>query len=456
MKPLSVAITTDDWALLRQSLFTDDGNENAAVLFCGAADMPELRRMMARFVWEVPRHEYVVRLANQLEVSPRFFNRVIDRCLAENLQPVIVHSHPEVDDPSYSQSDNYGEARLLPVLETLLPRTTSASLLLGRKTAKGRRFIDGGFSPLESLRIVGQRSRVLSLREDVESSQPMAEEQFDRQIRAFGPESQYVLQRLKVGIVGVGGTGSVIAEQLVRAGVRDLIIIDPDLVEVSNVTRLFGAELGDVGKTKVEVLGAHLQRLGAEGVECLPESAIRQRVLMRLRDRDIVFGCVDNDRSRAILNRFSHQYLIPIVDIGIRLDAREGEICAAAGRVSVVGSGMVCLRCSHHLDPRRIFAESLPADERESLAREGYVLGIDAPAPGLVSMNITVAGLGATAALNLFVGLTGGQQPVDQLYDATTGVVFTSQAVHEEGCDVCGNNVGVKARGDGQIVSAYD
>jgi hypothetical protein len=454
--PHSVAITTGDWARLRQALLTQDGNENAAVLLCGAADIDSRRRLLARRILEVPHDRYIAREPYHLEVSPAFYNQVIDRCLVERVHPVIVHSHPHSDDAWYSKSDDYGESRLLPVLQSLVPWGTPASLVITPKTATARRFDNGRFRTLDSLAVVGVQSRLIAFQDGVTKDAHGDREQFDRQERAFGAEGQAVLQRLKVGIVGVGGTGSLVAEQLARAGVRDLLLIDPDRVEASNLSRLFGASMIDVGKPKVEVIGRHVRSFGAERVGCVAESAIRQAVLLRLRDRDVVFGCVDNDRSRAILNRFAHQYLVPVVDVGIRLDARNGAMRAAAGRVSVVGSGMVCLRCSHHLNAERIRAESLPSSERRALEREGYIMGVDDPAPAVVSLNTVVAGLGVTAGLNLFVALTGGTQPLDQLYDATTGAIFTTRPMHQSGCDVCDEAVGLKAQGDSQIVSAYD
>jgi ThiF family len=231
--------------------------------------------------------------------------------------------------------------------------------------------------------------------------------------------------------------------------------VDPDDIEVSNVSRLFGVGFKRVGAKKAKVIGSHIRKLGASRVTVITDSALKQTVLLKLRDRDVILGCVDNDRTRAVLNRFSHQYLIPVVDLGIRLDGRSGTIRATAGRVTVVGSGLTCLRCSQHLNSERIRAESLSAMERETLEREGYIMGIGAPVPAVVSLNATIAGLGVTAALNLFLGLTGGAQPVNQLYDATSGTLFTSDAVHQKGCDVCDEEQGVKGMGDGQIVSAY-
>jgi molybdopterin/thiamine biosynthesis adenylyltransferase len=254
----------------------------------------------------------------------------------------------------------------------------------------------------------------------------------------------------------MGGIGSIIAEQLVRSGVSSLILVDFDVVESSNLSRMFGATPDSLGKAKVDVVASHLSRIRPLVVQVIRDSVLKQSVLRRLRGADLVLGCVDSDLARSALARFSYQYLTPLIDMGIRLDARKGEITAAAGRVSVVSVDGVCLRCSHHISPERVRAESLPSAERAALVREGYVIGIDEPVPAVVTLNCAIAGLGATAALNLFTNLTGNFQPPGQLYDATSGTVFTTQDVHEPGCDICDGEKGVKGLGDLQIVSAYD
>jgi molybdopterin-synthase adenylyltransferase len=264
-----------------------------------------------------------------------------------------------------------------------------------------------------------------------------------------------LLQSLQIGVIGVGGTGSIVAEQVARVGVGRLILVDDDVLDQTNLSRVIGTATRDVGKPKVDIVKRNLGRAGRATIVALKDTAIRQEVLMALRECDLIFSCVDNDRSRALLNRFAYQYLIPVIDVGVRLDARSGTVTAAAGRVSVVGVGATCLRCSHHVDPERIRAESMPKPERARLAKEGYVMGVEGPVPSVIALNATVAGLGATAFLNLFTNLTGGIQPAGQVYDARSGSVFSVSPIHEPGCDVCDSVRGVKALGDGQIVSAY-
>jgi molybdopterin-synthase adenylyltransferase len=453
MKHSTISITNQDWELVKAFLFTPDGNENAGVLLCGSSETQSGHRLLVRKFVSVPSELYVDRNHYHLEVSPRFYNSIIDRCLQERLTPVVIHSHPHHEDAWYSASDDFGEMNLIPVLQSLIPGSRPASLVVTPQKVTGRRLIDSKFVQLSGLNIFGQNSRIITFGK---SQSSVINEMFDRQVKAFGTDGQQLLQSLKIGIVGVGGIGSLVLEQLSRIGVSDVALIDDDRIEASNLTRLLGAARDDIGKSKAEVLGKHARRLGVKNVAVITESAIRQDVLMALRDRDLILSCVDNDRTRSLLNRFAHQYLIPVVEMGTRLDARDGRMRAAAGRVVLVGSGMTCMRCSHHLDPERIRAESMPKHERAALQKEGYVMGVDEAVPAVISLNAVIAGLGVTAGLNIFLRLTGGTQPIGQIYDAASGSVFTTNDIHEPGCDICDESAGIKALGDSQIVSAYN
>ncbi len=456
MKAYSVFISSEDWEEARNGLFTNDGCENAGAFLCGLSESDSQIRLLARRFISVPSALYIERLAYHLEVAPAFYNSIVSRCIQEKLHPIIIHSHPKHETAWYSPSDDYGESQLLRVLEDLLPGKVVASLVATPVAITGRRLEGTEFTSLAGIRIVGLRIKHTSVHSATKAGpHDGVGEEFDRQVRAFGPESQRLLHSLHVGVVGLGGTGSIIAELIVRVGVGQLTVVDNDTLDITNLSRVLGATHRDVDKPKVDVAKRHLERSGDARILTINDSAIRQDVLMRLRDCDAVFSCVDNDRSRALLNRFAYQYFVPVIDVGVRLDARSGRVTAAAGRVSVVGSGATCLRCSHHIDPERVRAESLPKDEREKLAEEGYVMGVSDPVPAVISLNATVASLGATAFLNLFTNLTGGLQPAGQVYDATSGSVFPISPVHEAGCDVCDPSKGVKALGDHQIVSAY-
>lgn len=74
------------------------------------------------------------------------------------------------------------------------------------------------------------------------------------------PGTAQKLRRRCVGVAGCGGLGSNAAAALVRGGVGRLILVDRDMVEVSNLNRQYFFQ-GDVGKKKVEALAAHLKAI---------------------------------------------------------------------------------------------------------------------------------------------------------------------------------------------------
>jgi molybdopterin-synthase adenylyltransferase len=452
-----VTLSEADSASLREMLFTPDNCENFAVLLCGIASNKNWRRYLVREVIPSPLEAYVERLPYHLEISPRYINTIVDRALSSGLTPIVVHSHPIAGKAQYSPSDDFGEGRLLPVLAQLVAGPPPISLLFTESDAVGRYLEKGSFVSLSEVQIRGLSST--TFRKAVPNRMATAPT-YDRQIRVFGELGQLELSQIRAGVIGVGGTGSAVAEQLVRLGVNDIKLVDYDELEESNISRLLGAVPADLrigGQKKVLVVAAHLKRINPSArIEQIGDSVLKQSVLKQLRDRDIIFGCTDNHLSRAVLNRFSHQYLVPMADMGIRLDARKGAVSAVGGRVSLVGSGLVCLRCSHHFDPAMVRAEGLSGKEREQLTREGYIQGIEERQPAVISLNTTIAGLAVTMGLSTHVSLVGKPPPLDLLYDASGYSLFTVAAKHEDRCDICSQSHGVRGLGDRQVVSAYD
>src|SRR5690606_7834127 len=96
-----------------------------------------------------------------------------------------------------------------------------------------------------------------------------------RQVLVLGEEGQKLVEKLNVGIVGLGGTGSCAAEQLARLGVNRFLLIDDDTFEESNITRMFGTGARDMHrkflgrfqrapKTKVALIAKHLRSINRD------------------------------------------------------------------------------------------------------------------------------------------------------------------------------------------------
>ena len=272
---------------------------------------------------------------------------------------------------------------------------------------------------------------------------------YDRHVRAFCSEGQERIIETKVGIVGTGGTGSAVAEHVVRLGVSDVLLIDPDYHEPTNRTRVYGSFHSFDGRRvlKVDLVSEHLRKINSEVmITTINENVVTQEATRLLRDRDVIFLCTDDHWGRSVVNQMSYQYIIPVINMGTTISALNVRMAFALGVVDVLRPGNPCLWCSQFLRADRIAAESMPAEMRHSLRDEGYVEGVDEPAPSVISLNTTVAGLAVIQFLQLVTGFMGDAGDVARLnYDAVRSTVRRGRAPALEGC-VC-----TRTRGFGDL-----
>jgi molybdopterin/thiamine biosynthesis adenylyltransferase len=234
---------------------------------------------------------------------------------------------------------------------------------------------------------------------------------FDRNVRAFGGAVQQTLGDLHVGIVGVGGIGSVVAEQLLRLGVRRFTLADPDTLSDTNVTRVYGSASPDVGRAKVDVICAHLSRIYSDvHIEHIQGSLTMEAVARRFAECDVLFGCTDDNAGRLVLSRMATYLLIPVIDCGVLLTSvSDGHVAGIDGRITVLTPGAACLVCRGRIDPQRAAAELLTNDELSRRVDEGYAPALGTVEPAVVAFTTAV---GAAAVIELLERLIGfGPEP---------------------------------------------
>ena len=93
-----------------------------------------------------------------------------------------------------------------------------------------------------------------------------SEPYWEHVIRNIGPitfEEQETIRTSRVAVLGVGGLGGPLAENLVRAGCQDLVICDFDVFDESNLNRQI-CTTEDIGKRKIDVVSEFLQRIDPE------------------------------------------------------------------------------------------------------------------------------------------------------------------------------------------------
>lgn len=239
---------------------------------------------------------------------------------------------------------------------------------------------------------------------------PTADEKFDRVARFLGVSFlRDTLGNQNVAIVGLGGLGSCIAESLIHMGFCHLDLIDPDMLEISNVSRVVGAYQTDAegGSFKVDVVQRHLSKInpsaevrtwrkGVEDLECHDSLA----------GADWIIVATDNHSSRYFVQQFAAKTFIPFISVGVNITVKAGIVTDYSGEIITVRHGdRYCLSCLQRLDPIKIAAEQHPDIEvRDGLVEKGYVRGMDVPEPAVKTLNAILSNLAVELLINQYTG----------------------------------------------------
>lgn len=377
-------------------------NEEGAFVLLGQAQTGDSLRLCVRELVPPPRSGLRLQEEGRLAPSTAWMSAMIGRAEREGLGLGFIHSHPgDIGGPGFSGADEWMHETLVPCMLENLPGKAFASLVYHKRGLRGSAWIDDARYEFERVWAIGARLRELT---GHERAHPESAEADERHVKLWGAAGQARLKTLTVGVVGSGGTGSVAIDQLARLGVGTIIIADPDSLSSSNVTRVIGSTLGDVGTTKVAVVGAHARRIRGTTIEELPFGIERGEAIERLRLCDVLFGCTDNHASRAILNDLAYQYLIPTIDMGCRIGQLRERTDGIACEVRLLVPDAACLWCAADIDARTIYEERLDPRERARLAREGYVQGLREE-PSIVPVTTITASLGVLRFLDVVHGL---------------------------------------------------
>jgi len=397
----TLTILEEDYLLLRQTLLAQAPKEGAGYILCCESRTEGEVRLLATQLRFVAPEDYLVREPDRLSIRSQSYASVAKLARDEGMGVIFVHSHPSwAGTPSFA--DNVEEPQLADFLASRIPDKYPGCMILGNSPeASARVWVNGGWAQVDRIRILGDRFRFL----DTISGETVTPPFFDRQVRAFGPELQQLLGRLHVGIVGAGGTGSAVAEMLARLGLGEISIFDHDDLELTNVTRVFGSRVQDVGVNKALIGQRNIQDVGlGTKVHAYQGSICQESIARRLRDCDLVFGCTDVESPRAILVALALRYFIPVIDMGVKISSDEGTISSIDGRVTTLLAGLACLFCRGRISPKRITEESMPEGERQKLLREGYVEELDTRDPAVITFTSAVAAYAVTHMLQRLTG----------------------------------------------------
>lgn len=246
--------------------------------------------------------------------------------------------------------------------------------------------------------VLGDHLRILN-------SRAVTDERFDRQLPLLTPDAQAAIATMRVAIVGAGGTGSYAALNLAYLGFRNVLLLDDDRVETTNLNRLVTADHADVGTLKTVVAQRRLRAIDPLMNVGRSPSLTATGEHPELHDVDLIIGCVDHDGPRHRLNQIAVDTRTPYIDIATGIDNTYSPV-ALGGRVVFVLPNGPCLACLDELDSAEISRWSKSSHQMALDRLHGY--GTGAANPSVVHLN----GIAVNAALaELTAWLSGARPP---------------------------------------------
>ncbi|MCX5842546.1 MAG: ThiF family adenylyltransferase [Deltaproteobacteria bacterium] len=238
----------------------------------------------------------------------------------------------------------------------------------------------------------------------------MNPERYSRQSFLGNSSDETIFQRT-IGIVGVGGGGSHIVQQLSHLGFKRFVLYDPDIISISNLNRTVGATEKDIElqSKKIEIARRVISSLHTD-VSIRAFDKRWQTEPEPLRECDIVLGCVDKYQERQELEVSMRRYLIPYIDIGLTVVHHEPRPPLMSGHVFLSMPGKPCMWCLGLLSNGK-------------LANEAQDYGDTGPRPQVVWANGVLASTAVGIAIDLLTGWTQKSPDVVYLlYEGNRGI----------------------------------
>lgn len=398
-----LVVTDELWRHVQGRFAADPSTEDGLFLLARVGKTATGLRLVAYEALDPPSDAWDVKGPDSLTPSAQWFSAALGLACAQEACLVLVHSHPHPLHPAALSALDISTMRTLAPVVEQITRAPFALVAVKHDQWEGAVSVDGLPVPLNRIDSVGQGLSPLSA---LAATEEILLD--DRQIRALGTTNAR-LRSLTVALIGCGGTGAAVAEQLYRMGVATLMLFDDDIVDTkSNVRRMLGSTLADANEIphpqKVDVVARRLRSIGLPHTEVIAiPSDIRTEAAFRCAlDADVVVCTTDTHSSRAVLNDMSCAYAMPLIDVGARISTRKGELEGMLAERRIVTPNRPCLWCTATISRSQIAAEHMEPERRAELADEGYVagggLGHEA---SVIALNVLASALGACAVPGL-------------------------------------------------------
>ncbi|GAA6614868.1 ThiF family adenylyltransferase [Scytonema sp. NUACC26] len=357
-------------------------------------------------------------------MTAQFVAKISGYCAEQNLCYLAVHCHGGTDKVCFSTDDIASHERGYPALLDITRGGPVGALVFAKNAVAGDIWTSSGRFQLHHMTIIGSHIRQLypSPEAKVCATNPM----YDRHARLFGDVGQEIFANLKVGIIGLGGGGSLINEWLSRLGVGHIVAIDFDRVDLTNLPRIVGATHRDAMTWLIKQSIPWLQKLGKQLAthkvhvarrvakqanpsicyDAVVGNIVDEAIARLLVDADFLFLAADSMQSRLVFNALVHQYLIPGVQIGAKVSVNKqtkqiSDIFTTTRPVLPYANGG-CLHCHELIPAGRLQQEALSEKEQRT---QRYVEDEDIAQPSVITLNVKSAEQAVNDFMMMFTGL---------------------------------------------------
>jgi hypothetical protein len=393
MMPASTLTLADGLhARLKRHLFPGDGKEAAAILVCTKVPGERLR-LLAQDVIFVPHERCSRRDEVSLSWPSEYIENAIDIAAPRQLSVVLVHSHPS-GYPTFSDLDDRSDREIMPCIFEACGQLHGTAVMLPTGVMFGRIYTQQLVAaPIDVVSVVGPDLHYWwSHDADRNIGRPMA----------FTSAMTNELGRLTACVIGVSGTGSIVAEQLCRLGFGKVILIDHDKVEDKNLNRILNTVKADADgqRSKVAVFADRVNAYRDEPYAApIEANVLTRQAVISAAQSDVLFCCVDTHRGRSVADRLSAAFLLPLFDVGVAIPTRDiGDgtkaIDEATGRIDYVYPGGSNLFDRGVYTAATLQAEDLAETDPEAHAdqvKRGYIEDVPEQAPSVITLNMRAA-----------------------------------------------------------------
>ena len=285
----------------------------------------------------------------------------------------VLHSHPEDYGVRPSRIDDQMDTYLRGYFGDFAPGRPYASLIWsvgkdGLPRASGRAWHNGQWYPIETT-VVGSALRRHFVPDRLRPVPEMVKKRLERFIGAMGEEAALRLWNSTVAVLGTGGTGSASAHSLARSCVGRIVLIDSDLIEISNSERVHGCELRHLEMarkpSKVEIVRDLILRINPEiEVIIIQGNGLQDGAYEELLHADIILGTTDTNHGRAALGELAYRYLCTALQVNVVLESQRDALTGQIVQFTRYRPGNPCPYCRDQVDTTKLSQELMSETER--------------------------------------------------------------------------------------------